>query len=458
MAEFNPGSADISKALVTNASGKSKDIASIIVSFELEQSLDLMSYSGKLKILDGIGFMETFPLRGEEQIDLKISSMDLGTEKNLKAQVFRIDSIVPSESGGQVLYTMHFISKISYNAFKRKITKSYSKKSMDQIAKIIFDTYFSKLGEKDYLDKNDRTKTLSYAAYRMPIIDEPDRSFYIQPTANLTDIIIPDYMPTEAMQFIQNLSFQPETPSASFKFFETLDNFYYVTDEYLIKSARRKDLVDLFYSPASSIDPRKPDDQINRIEKLEVASKGLNTASDIISGGYTSKVTEIDLIRKKIVPNNFNYDKNAGFIDMSGNSVDLQDDPHSEVFRKETFTEENARNFFVFKNYNQNGDIPGSLHVDRFIPTIVSNKLSYQHHLNQTTVAASMKGRLDIAPGMVVNLSVKGLDGLDAPESNKTLSGKYLVHTVRHSRDDSGTLGCALKLIKYGWSKGIVNE
>ena len=76
----------------------------------------------------------------------------------------------------------------------------------------------------------------------------------------------------------------------------------------------------------------------------------------------------------------------------------------------------------------------------------------------QTTVAASMKGRLDIAPGMVVNLSIKGLDGLDAPESNKTLSGKYLVHTVRHSRDDSGTLGCALKLIKYGWSKGIANE
>lgn len=457
MSEFNPSSADISTAIIKNDLGQTKDIASLIVSFELEQSLDTMAYSGKLKVLDTIGFMETFPLRGEEQINIKITSMDLATEKNLVTQVHSIDSIVPGESAGSLLYTIHFLSKISYEASKRKITKSYTRKSMDQIARIMFDLYFAKLGDKDYLDKYDRTKTLPYAAYRMPIISEPERSFYLQPTANMSDIIIPDFIPTEAMDFIQNLSFQPETPSCSFKFFETIDNFYFVTDEYLINNARRKDLIDLFYTPASSIDPKQPLDQINRVNHLEIASRGMNTASDLFSGGYHSRVTEIDLIRKKIVHNNYNYDKNANFTDMSGNPRNLEDDPHTESFRKSTFTEENAKNFLVFKNYNQNGDIPGSLHTDRFIPSIVSNKLAYQHHLKQTTLNVGMKGRLDIMPGMIVNFSIQTLDSISKPSANETLSGKYLVHSTKHVRDDSGTLNTALRLNKFGWSKGDIN-
>jgi len=253
------------------------------------------------------------------------------------------------------------------------------------------------------------------------------------------------------------MSFQPETPSCSFKFFETVDNFYFCTDEYFIKTAQRKEIIDLFYSPASSNDPRKPIDQINRIDELTIINKGLNTAADMLSGAYKNKTTEIDLVRRKLVTNIWSYDKNAKYIDMSGSPRDLTDDTHTSSFRDDTFTDENAKDFLVFKDYQQSGDIPSALHTDRFIPQIIANRLSYRHHLNKTLLSAKMKGRLDIRPGMIVNLDIKNLDGVDKLEKNTTMSGKYLVETVNHNRDDKGTLHCGLRLQKFGWSKGDIN-
>ena len=450
--------ADIVNAVLTSHDGsKTEDIAGYIDSFEINQSMHMMGYKGSIRVLDKTGVFETFPIRCEERLQLKIISDDLGTEYNLKTRVYKIDNFAAGESGGGLMYTIHFMSSITYESAKRSIITSFRRNSMDQIARRIFDKYFAKLGERDYLDAKDKTRTLEYAAYRNPIIDEPERNFILQPTANITNCVIPDYIPQEAMNFLTSLSFQPETPSSSFKFFETLDNFYFATDEYFIKTARRNDLIDLFYAPASSIDPRNPYDQINRVESLDIASRGMDVGSAMMGGGYRSSVLEVDLVKKTINNVPFNYDEDAKYIDMTGEIRRLEDDPHTAKFREETFTEENAPSFIVYKDYNSNGEISRSLNVDRFLPSITSNRLSYGHHLNQTTVQAIMKGRLDIQPGMIVNLEVQNMDAISRPEKNKTLSGKYLVDTTKHSRDNSGTLNTALKLLKFGWSKGDVD-
>jgi len=451
--------ADIISAVITSHDGsKTEDIAGYIDSFEIDQSMDMMGYKGSIRVLDATGIFENFPVRCEESLDLKIISDDLGTEVNLKTQVYKIDNFSPSENSGKLMYTMHFMSSITFASAKRSIITSFNRKSMDQMARFVFNNYFAKLGERDYLDPKDKTRTLEYAAYRLPIIDEPERNFIVQPTANITNCVIPDYIPQEAMNFLASMSFQPETPSASFRFFETLDNFYFATDEYFIKSAKRKDLIDLFYSPASSIDPRNPNDQVNRIETLEIVSRGMDVGDAMLSGGYRSSVLEVDLVKKQLNVVSFNYDDDSvRYIDMSGEVRKLDDDPHTADFRKDTFTEENGPSFIVYKDYNSNGEIPGSLNVDRFLPTITSNRLSYNHHLNQTTVQAIMKGRLDIQPGMIINLEVQNMDAVSRPEKNKTLSGKYLVNTTRHVRGNGGTLNTALKLLKFGWSRGDVD-
>tara|TARA_B110000977_G_scaffold107323_1_gene139754 strand:- start:5302 stop:6684 length:1383 start_codon:yes stop_codon:yes gene_type:complete len=453
--EFAPSTCEVLNAVVTSHSGKKVDIAQMVTKFEIVQSMNTNSYSGNITVQDTIGILEDFPLRSEEKLDLKLKGYDLNTEVNLKTHVYKIDNIQASESSSTVIYNMNFVSNITYNASKRKIIKAYSS-SVSGIAKMIFDSYFAKLGETDYLDANDRSRTLEYATARHIITEEQDRSFFVQPTENMTRCVIPNMIPTEAMHFLYTQAYNSQTPSNSHKFFETLKDFYFATDEYFIQTARRSDLIHLFYSPAASVDGTRPSDQVNRVEELQILNKGLDTASDIFSGAYRNRVTQINLVRRELTVHDWDYSVNANYIDMSGNLRNLEDNPHTAQFREDTFTDENARDFLVFQDYQQPGDIPSSLHTNRFMPQIISNRVSYEAHLNATKINCIMKGRIDIMPGMIVNLDVQTLNGISNIARNATLSGRYLVQGTRHVRDDEGVLNAALTLVKFDWSKGEV--
>ena len=455
--EFAPSVCEVLNAVITSHSGgKKQDIAQMVTNFEISQSMNASAYSGSITVQDGIGLLEGFPLRSEETLELKLKAFDLNTEVNLKTHIFRIDNIQASEGANQVVYTINFVSNITYNASKRKIIKAY-RSSVSGIAKEIFNTYFGSLGSANYLDSDNGNRVFEFGTAKFPITEEQDRSFIIQPTMNITKCTIPNMIPTEAMHFLYTQAYQPETPSNSFKFFETLKNFYFATDEYFIKTAQRSDLINLFYSPVASVEGTAPEDQINRVEEISIISKGIDTASDIFSGSYKNKVTEIDLVRRQVNFYPFDYSKDAKYIDMSGDPRNLGDNPHTAQFREDTFTDENAKDFVIFKDYQQVGDIPSELHTDRHMPQIISNRVSYHAHLHNTQVSCIMKGRLDIMPGMIVNLDIKSLDGISNLSRNETLSGRYLVETTRHVRDNKNVLNLAIKLIKFDWSKGEVD-
>ena len=61
-------------------------------------------------------------------------------------------------------------------------------------------------------------------------------------------------------------------------------------------------------------------------------------------------------------------------------------------------------------------------------------------------------------PGMIVNLDVQNMDGINTLSRHTNLSGRYLVVTTLHSRSkESNTLNTALELSKFDWSKGEVD-
>jgi hypothetical protein len=293
---------------------------------------------------------------------------------------------------------------------------------------------------------------LPFNSYRYPIIDEPTRQFIVQPTYPSTNLIIPRLTPSEAMFFVAARAYNPDTPSQTFRFFETLENYYFCTDEYFLKGITAEDVVPMYYAPIVSYDAVNAAGQLNRIETLHVLSKGIDTSTDLFSGSYRNEVVEIDFIRRRLDISKFNYD-DARYIDMTGTTKSISNNPHTEQFRKDTFTENNARRFMIFRNYTRQGDMASTLRADEKLAEIVHNRVSYYHHLNNTSVMAGLKGRLDIRPGMIVDLQIKNLDGISASIGiNQTMSGRYLVQSTMHSRDDEGTLNTMLKMAKFDWS------
>jgi hypothetical protein len=182
--------------------------------------------------------------------------------------------------------------------------------------------------------------------------------------------------------------------------------------------------------------------------------KRVHTGEDLYSGGYTNKVVEIDLLQHKVDFRTFKYSDNTDYFTGSGKAA-LKDDVHTEEFIKETFTEKNARQFMVFRDYSGPGHIetPAKDRIvrgDQFYSEIVSNRVAYSHHLNSSKVSATIKGRLDIEAGNVVAVMLPEISiSDDRTRLNKQLGGKYLVHTVTHTVEEN-VLTTNMTLIKYG--------
>ena len=449
MSDFNPSRCEIVRAVITSHDGsQSIDVSgNFIGKFKLNQSMSTVAYSGSAFCLDTQGVLESFPLRGEEKMDLHIKSFDLDTVIRLRVRIFKISDIQPANNSDSVSYTMHFISDTSFKASLHKITAPF-KTSIKRAAQEIFAKYFNPIESTPAFD-TERGKILPYASSRFKLSDQTyPKNFFITPTVGLTKFIVPDLTPAEAMYFIAARAYNPDTPSQTFRFFETFNNYYFCTDEFFIKDP---DIVhNLFFAPDASNEPTNQLAAIERVEEISVLSKGIDSAMDIASGSYRNDVIEVDLMRRQFSISKFNFD-NSKYIDMSGATRDSSSNPHSEQFRQEAFTSNNAKKFMVFRNYSRPGDIPSNLSLDKHLAEIAHNRVAYYHHLNNTSLALTLKGRLDINPGEMVSLDMKMLNSGDNTLVNNHLAGKYLVQSAVYDIDEASTLTTLLKVVKFDW-------
>lgn len=467
MSDFNPSSVEIVKAeLISYDTTTRRDISSnYIYGFQINQSMDAAAYNGELSVLDTSGILEGMPIRGEETLNLWLEGMDLNTVVKISAVIIKVTDIKPRTNSSGATYKLHFMSKESFKASTKKVITSFIN-TPSEMARELFTENYSKLKKFEiafYKDPDDDSINLPFQSVNYPLIKEgitntrdvPDRHFVIQPAINQTKVIIPRLSPSEAIFFVAARSYNADAPSQTFRFFETLENYYFCTDEYFIKRSNNVPgrILELFYAPVVDLDAKNAGAQLNRIEDLHILSKGIDTYTDIFSGAYTSEVVEIDFIRRRLDFSRFNYD-NARYIDMSATTRSLEDNPHTTEFREKTFTADNARRFMIFRNYTAPGDAASNLLPDQHLPEIVHNRISYYHHLNNTTLMAVMKGRLDLRPGMIIDLDIKNLDSVSSSVNlNDSLSGRYLIQQTVHNMSE-GTLNTSLKLAKFDWSGG----
>lgn len=452
----SPSKARIEKARLYSydrSASATLNLEGITTEINFSQSLEASAFLGSIKVQDNIGELENFPLRGEERLQLTIVANDNPDKKiNLDLQIYRIDNITPNEANDGVNYYMHFVSKISFEASKRRIIESLKVNglypSASLAARRIFSKYFSKIS-----NTNDFSLPFAGQGYR---IGNTERNFILQPTEKQIKGIMPNYTPTEAMYFLSTRSFISNRgfTSCSFRFFETLDNFYFVSDEFLIKSAvDQNEVLQLYYAPQISKDAKDTTQQINSVERIDYPVR-VDSANDMYSGGYSNSVLEIDFMRREFTSKPFNYLDNGKFLDMTGRQHTAESYIHTEQYARDTFTEENAKRFHVYRDYSRNGDIPGSLAADQHYADIVSRRSAYQHHLNATSINVTMKGRLDIRPGRVVNLEVVEMSADSQRIKNPQLSGNYLVYSTEHSfkLSEGEDIFTNARLVKYDWS------
>jgi len=451
MADFAPSSVRITKAEMSAFNNDTRDILPLIVEINFAQSISMPSWQGSCKVLDTIGLLEHWPIRGEESLELELIGDDLNTKWNLDCQVYKIDDVEPNEAATGLFYTMHFISKISYEASKRKIIESYSKTKASDSAKRIFEKYYNqKLNPSTEDTTQAENETLNFDIKKYDVGNTSGRrKMYIQPSEGQLKVIIPNLSPQAAIDFLAIRSYSNQSPSCMFRFFETISNFYYMTDEALIKRAtdNQYQIKRLSYGAVATRDPTQPISQVETIEKMVNPSR-INLTTDLFEGGYKNRAIEIDLVRRNATYRNFDYTEKGGFIDMEGKIRKMRDDSHSEDFISDTFTNENAKRYITIRDFQQPGSISGGLRSEQYFTEIISNRMAHSHHMNRLAVTAALTGRIDIEPGQVVQVDAREMTSVRNQEDNDKLSGNYLVYATNHAIV-TGNCNTELVLVKY---------
>lgn len=451
--DYSPSAYTIEKAVLsphlppdgavgnTDTNKNKMDISNLITSIRFEQGLNSVSFIGQIAVVDSANLLESVPLRGEETLELAIQTKDTGKLITLKLFVYDITNVMFSGQMAGTSYVLNVVSQTTFNASKKKVTEAY-KGIINDSVKSIFNKYFAKT-------RDGNSEGLPYKTKRFDIITEPERSVWIQGTEGITDFIIPSLAPTEAMQFVARRSYNPNTPSQTFRFFENWDGFYFVTDEYFFKTNKDK-VLNLFYSLETE-QAQDPEKDTKRIDNLVVLSRGSNTASHIFSGAYRNRVMEIDLVRGEVNNLRFDYTKDAQFVDSDGEKVKLATSTHSEEFIADTFDETNEVDFLLFKDYASIGDIPGSIRGEAYFAKIAQNRVAYTTHLNDTALSITTKGRADIIPGKILDINIQSQTTESGGELNPQLNGRYLVAQTVHDFN-TGKLTTTAKILKLGWS------
>lgn len=415
----------LSATLITN-SGVSHEFSGFIPAFTIEESIDSDSIRGSAEVYDNVGFLEDLPIRGEEELVIVVEDA-VRQRLTYNMKIYKVTDVQINDVNDGLRYIIHFVSKARFEASFRRIIEPYNDK-ISTIAEQIFEKYYPE-GSTDLL---------------------------LEETKGTFRCVIPNYTPIQTMNFLASRAYSTTSPSCSFRFFETVHNHYFVSDEYLINRALEnvEDIKEFSFSDALDKSGEEFMSQMQNLVEIK-NSERVNTMVDLMSGSYRSHVIEIDLVRRTAnlpgmsTKHSYNYmGAKQRYVSTSGRGAG--EESHSREFIDQYFTQENERRYIVVKDYSgDSGEF--QLRGDQFLPEIVSNRTAYRHHLNNTILHAKANGRLDLNAGDMINVRIPQFKAASNRDINPQLSGYYMISGVTQSfiRDIHQT---SMKLIKYDWS------
>lgn len=427
MSDFSlPGQYKLLSATLSSHEGGSIEFSGFIPVFKIEESINSDCIQGYAEVYDNVGHLENLPLRGEEDLVIQVEDV-LKKKITYNLKIYKVTDVEINDTNDGLRYTIHFVSKSRFDASFRRIIEPFDD-TIDKIAEEVFKKYYPQ-GSSELL---------------------------LEPTEGKFRCIIPNYTPMQAMNFLASRAYSTNSPSCSFRFFETVNNHFFVSDEYLINRAleNQQRIKTFGYSEALDKSGEEFEAQMSNIIELRNEDR-VNTMADLISGAYRSHVIEIDIVKRRVnLPgasqeNSYDYTQKSGtYVSTSGRGA--AQSRHSSGFISSYFTQENERRYIVVKDYE---DDSGELQIrgDQFLPEIVQNRTAYRHHLNNTVVTATINGRLDLNAGDIINIQVPQFNSSSQRGINRQLSGYYMIDTMvqNFTRDVHTT---SFKLLKYDWS------
>lgn len=426
-----PGYYEVTKLIIQNYDkSKSYDIKSIFYSLSFQEGIQKACIRGSALIYDTTGMLNKFPIRGEEYLTLTFKDA-IGNETTQDFQVYAVSNIKIDPAGNKMSYTLNFasIGKTITEAYR--IRKGYKGKISDIVQNIF----------NEYYDTN------------KPIV--------IEETTGNHSLIIPYMSPEQAMIFLSHRAYSDTNVSQSFHFFETKENYYFATYEFIEKEETKKRAKKEMYARMKSYTfDTKADysgqgllDMMTSAISLSFANR-VNTIANSNENTYRRKTLELNLIEKSIDETDYIYsDVYQDYNKEIGERSTLK---NTDQFIQDRFAN-NVNETYVLKDYALNDSYDIALRQNTHYPDIFNNKIPFMYHMRESELEMTVYGRNDLVPGNIIDLEIPEFEYLPNGdrEKNKYMSGKYIVSHISSDMVED-TFTQSLTLQKLDWNGELI--
>lgn len=399
------GSYTIDSITLTLRDGTPVSVTDVMTKVVVYEDIFNPSITGFIEIDDYVGGLEKFQLTGGEGVSIRIlrpNGYDILIDRN--------DLIVHSISNGvyaannSIKYTLEFVSKGTIVSQKKRIYRSYGNNT--SLSDIITDICTEDLGKSINIAKN------------LPKID--------------STFISPGYSPLSAIQYLAKrcgvdgdyyLFFDRLTTGYTFASLKNLRNL-----APKVSGGNTDDIYTIVYKPAMGYIENRGAETVMRAEYVN-PEENFNHMINMNHGFYKSKVTNVNIARRSLEVDVFNYK-----------------DAPEDFYVNDIISDNNIFGKFSIDRIKGAEEIPGERMVTTAINDPIKNKKAWiKADLFGSFALSAMRVRVGV-DGAVNQLGAGDIAYLKLPSDvektfetsaseiteNNVYSGKYFVTAVRH--------------------------
>ena len=426
-----PGDFELQKLQLTSPNRKGYvDLKAAWSDFNIYEDLFGSYLTGNIQIVDGVGLLESVPIIGEETLQIQVKTKGLEKQRNsttipgpfegsqnegiinLKFRVVKILNVMKLNEG-IVTYRLSFVSEEAILNLKQKVKKSaldpvtLEPRKISDVVKSLYRQFFQR-------GRGGRSKRI-----------------FVEPTRNLTDLIIPNQTPFKAFNFLASraVSAGKHAIGSSFVFYESIRGFFFISMETLM-SGGGMGYSTVAGAPGSPIElvytaPEEPVKEVyvvqpkrmgtNRDEAQNIAiemtavdtysfSSNFDVLENLSAGMYANRLLTHDLVRMKYDTLDFNMYEPAALQEVSTINAD-----GSTEITQTPVQPADVKNFSDSFTHLGTGKLstekldalgaPES--VMSFYPSNFAHDVRFKEDLGSRGVKGEVKSKLNIIPNRV---------------------------------------------------------
>ena len=427
-----PGDFELQKLRLISPNRKGYvDLKAAWSDFNIYEDLFGSYLTGNIQIVDGVGLLESVPIIGEETIHIQVKTKGLERQRNsnaipgpfegsqneglinLKFRVVKILNVTKLNEG-IITYKLSFVSEEAILNLKQKVKKSaldpvsLEPRKISDVVKSLYRQFFQR-------GRGGRAKRI-----------------FVEPTKNLTDLIIPNQTPFKAFNFLASraVSAGKHALGSSYVFYESIRGFFFISMETLM-SGGGMGYSTVAGAPGSPTELvyTAPTDPVKEVYVVQPKRMGSNTAEEkniaiemtavsaysfssnfdvlenLTAGMYANRLLTHDLVRMKYDTLDFNMhdptsvsdetriDPDTGAVEI----VESQRQPADAKNFSDSFT-----HLGTGKLATEKQDALGSPEsVMSFYPSNFAHDIRFKEDLGSRGVKGEIKSGLNIIPNRV---------------------------------------------------------